>query len=168
MIPAKPVTMLDQFPHVLETLLALRGGAYFQLPRCEACHKQNYLRGARAFEWDGKDAYPYMLERVCECVMPVGPVPVTEDAVVGMVRRLVVPHQNPSPPAAASPAPAEDLTRPNTAHLFFAVDTVCCAVCGGEEPFSVPVRTPFPTVLRALRVIADRHPASPHALSASL
>lgn len=168
MIPSKPPTMLEQHPHVADTLRGLRAGAYFLLPECLGCRKRNEIRGALREEWADVDTYPYAFVRHCVCVQGAALSPLTEDAVIGMVRRLVVPTPPPNPPVAASPAPAEDITQPNTAHLYFAVDTVCCAVCGGEEPFSIPTRTPYPTVLRALRVISDRHPASPHALSASL
>lgn len=168
-MPSKP-TMLEKNPHVAGAVARIRAGEPFQLPPCGVCGKRNVL------EVDVNPAderLPFGFVRRCECLYGEdGTVSmVSEDAVVGMVRRLVVPDPNASLPAPAFPesaAPADDATRPNTAHLFFAVDTVCCAVCGGEEPFSIPPRTPFPTLLRALRVISDRHPATPHALSASL
>jgi hypothetical protein len=159
--------MLEKHPHVAETLASIRAGTPFLLPACWVCGKRNSIHA----DLSPKDAtLPFALVRGCECLVnEAGTVTsVSEDAVVGMVRRLVVPTPPPLPPAAASPAPAEDIAQPNTAHLYFAVDTVCCAVCGGEEPFSIPTRTAYPTVLRALRVISDRHPASPHALRASL
>lgn len=168
MIPSKPPTMLEQHPHVADTLRGLRAGAYFLLPECLGCRKRNEIRGALREEWADVDTYPYAFVRRCVCVQGAALSPLTEDAVIGMVRRLVVPTPPPNPPVAASPAPAEELTRPNTSHLFFDADIVGCSVCGGTEPFTFKVRQAFPTVLRALQVIADRHPMTPHALSASL
>ena len=166
MIPSKPLTMLENHPHVAETLASIRAGIPYELPECRGCREHNRIM--RGTDFAGEPEFALM--RRCTCLPGYAGtcVGVTEDAVVGMVRRLVVPTPPPIPPAAASPAPAEDIAQPNTAHLYFAVDTVCCAVCGGEEPFSIPTRTAYPTVLRALRVISDRHPASPHALRASL
>lgn len=167
MIPSKPLTMLEKHPHVAETLASIRAGTPFLLPACWVCGKRNSIHA----DLSPKDAtLPFALVRGCECLVnEAGTVAsVSEDAVVGMVRRLVVPTPPPNPPVAASPAPAEELTRPNTSHLFFDTDIVGCSVCGGTEPFTFKVRHSFPTVLRALQVIADRHPMTPHALRASL
>lgn len=167
MIPSKPLTMLEKHPEVAETIARIREGWPFHLPACIACGRRNLVH----VDVSPRDpALPFGIYRSCECLFgETGTVaPVSEDAVVGMVRRLVVPTPPPNHPAAAPPAPAEELTRPNTSHLFFDTDIVGCSVCGGTEPFTFKVRHSFPTVLRALQVIADRHPMTPHALRASL